>query len=77
VILEWSPYALADRNAIFDYIEADNPRAAIRIDNRIRKCVNSLARFPEMGRKGRIEQTRELVISGTPYVAGTGFSANG
>jgi plasmid stabilization system protein ParE len=26
--LEWSAYASADRSAIFDYIEADRPRAA-------------------------------------------------
>jgi plasmid stabilization system protein ParE len=25
VKLEWSPLAMADRDAIFDYIEADNP----------------------------------------------------
>lgn len=27
--------ALKDRDAIFDFIEQDNPRAAIQIDNRI------------------------------------------
>jgi toxin ParE1/3/4 len=69
VILEWSALALADREAIFDYIEADNPRAAIRTDNRIRKSISTLEKFPEMGRKGRIEGTRELVIPRTPYVA--------
>jgi plasmid stabilization system protein ParE len=31
--------------------------------------VEGLARFPEMGRPGRIEGTRELVISRTPYIA--------
>jgi plasmid stabilization system protein ParE len=28
-----------------------------------------LTQFPEMGRPGRIEGTRALVISGTPYIA--------
>jgi plasmid stabilization system protein ParE len=28
-----------------------------------------LAQFPVMRRSGRIEGTRELVISGTPYIA--------
>ena len=69
MFLEWSVLALADRNAIFDYIEADSPRAAIAVDERIRTCVEGLARFPELGRSGRIEGTRELVISRTPYVA--------
>lgn len=67
--LEWSILALTDRNAIFEYIEANNVRAAVAIDNRIRKSVATLTQFPEMGRIGRIEGTRELVITRTPYVA--------
>ena len=69
MIVEWSVFAMADRESIFDYIEADNPRAAVAVDDRIETRVEGLARFPEMGRPGRIEGTRELVISGTPYVA--------
>jgi len=69
VRVEWSVLALADRDAIFDYIEAQNPRAAARIDTRISNAVDLLARFPEMGRIGRVEGTRELVISRTPYIA--------
>ena len=67
--LEWSAFARADRTTIFDYIEADNPRAAVAIDERIGTSVAGLAQFPEMGRPGRIEGTRGLVISGTPYIA--------
>ena len=67
--LEWSIFALEDREAIFDYIEADSPRAAISVDDRIETRVEGLAQFPEMGRPGRIEGPRELVISGTPYIA--------
>jgi toxin ParE1/3/4 len=66
--LEWSAYALADRIAIFDYIEADSPQAAVAVDERIREQVGVLARFPQRGRPGRVEGTRELVISRTPYV---------
>ena len=69
MLLEWSVFALADRNAIFDYIEADSHRAAIAVDDRIEACVEGLARIPEMGRPGRIKGTRELVISRTPYIA--------
>jgi toxin ParE1/3/4 len=69
MLLEWSAFAFADRTAIFDYIEADSPRAAVAVDDRIQACVENLTRFPEMGRPGRIEGTRELVISRTPYIA--------
>jgi len=67
--IEWSAFAQADRDAIFDYIEADSPEAAITVDDRIRVQVEGLARFPESGRPGRVEGTRELVIDRTPYVA--------
>jgi toxin ParE1/3/4 len=67
--IEWSAFALADRDAIFDYIEAESPRAAVVIDDRIRRHVGQLRRFPESGRLGRIEGTRELVIDRTPYIA--------
>jgi toxin ParE1/3/4 len=74
--LEWSAYALADRSAIFDYIEADSPRAAAAVDARIRGQVEKLARFPQTGRQGRTQGTRELVISRTPYVVAYHIAGN-
>lgn len=67
--LEWSAFAIEDRDAIFDYIEEDRQRAAVVVDDRIRTQVRQLLQFPETGRPGRIEGTRELVISRTPYIA--------
>jgi addiction module RelE/StbE family toxin len=74
--LEWSGFALADRNAIFDYIEADSPHAAIAVDERIWEQVEVLVRFPQSGRLGRIEGTRELVISRTPYIVAYRIAGN-
>ena len=78
--LVWSPYALADRREIFSYIETDDPRAAITVDERIQKAVRRLVDFPESGRIGRVHGTRELVVPRTGYVApiklGTGSSAS-
>ena len=67
--LEWSIFAQADRDAIFDYIEQDSPQAAIIIDGRIRVRIETLKHFPKSGRIGRVEGTRELVIQRTPYIA--------
>jgi toxin ParE1/3/4 len=67
--LRWSKLAKADRAAIFDYIEMDNPRAAVAIDERISNQIQGLRRFPEMGRAGGVVGTRELVIVRTPYIA--------
>lgn len=67
--LTWSAFALSDRDAIFSFIELENPAAAILVDERIVVAVRRLIDFPASGRVGRIAGTRELVISGTPYVA--------
>ncbi|MDC9837530.1 type II toxin-antitoxin system RelE/ParE family toxin [Rhizobium binxianense] len=67
--LTWSAFALSDRDAIFTYIEAENPSAAILVDERIVAAVRRLVDFPASGRVGRIAGTRELAINGTPYVA--------
>lgn len=67
--VEWSLLAQADRDAIFDFIEAENPRAAVAVDQRIRGQVEGLQQFPKMGRTGRVEGTRELLIVRTPYIA--------
>lgn len=64
--LEWSPWALKDRDAIFDFIEQDNPRAAIEIDTRIAEQTQRLLLFPESGRIGRCAGTREQVINRPP-----------
>jgi toxin ParE1/3/4 len=74
--LEWSDFAKADRYAIFDYIEAESPRAAITVDHRIEAAIKGLKKFPEIGRPGRVKGTRELVIDRTPYIAAYRISGN-
>lgn len=67
--LVWSAFALADRDSIFTHIETDNLHAAVAADERIAAAARHLVDFPESGRPGRVADTRELVITGTPYVA--------
>jgi toxin ParE1/3/4 len=69
VHVEWSVSALADRIAVFDYIEAESHQAATSIDDRIEDAVEALSKMPGMGRPGRVKGTRELVIDRTPYIA--------
>lgn len=74
--LEWSVFAQADRDAIFDYIEIDSAEAAVTIDDRIQTQIEELTRFPEMGRPGRVEGTRELIILRTPYIVAYRIAGN-
>jgi addiction module RelE/StbE family toxin len=53
---------------IYERIAAENPAAAARVIERIRIAVERLREFPAIGRLGRVEGTRELVITGTPYI---------
>lgn len=66
--LRWSAFAAIDREAIFDFIAVGSPQAAATVDERIRKQIEGLVQFPEKGRIGRVEGTRELVIDRTPFI---------
>ncbi|MEQ1843680.1 MAG: type II toxin-antitoxin system RelE/ParE family toxin [Verrucomicrobiales bacterium] len=67
--LIWTTEARDDLAAAFAYVSTDNPKAGARLVLRIGGHIaRQLTRFPESGRPGRIEGTRELVGSGTPYV---------
>lgn len=57
----WSAPALADRIAIFDYLEQRSPRAAVQLDERFVEAAKRLRDNPEIGRRGRIKGTRELL----------------
>ena len=50
------------------YIAQDNPDAADRVYERILRSVRTLADMPHMGRPGRVEDTRELVVPDTSYI---------
>lgn len=67
--IRWSPEAIRDLASLRDFISQDDPSAAQRIVLRIIGSVeNLLPDHPQIGRAGRVPGTRELVISGTPYV---------
>jgi len=67
-MLVWLKRAIQDRDAQIDYIAEDNPLAAVSQGDRIDEQVDVLLEHPQMGRPGRKQGTRELVISHTPFV---------
>jgi len=74
--VEWSEQADRDRNGLVDYIAQDNPRAAVGVGDEITRQVAMLAEFPQMGRAGRIQGTREQVIAGTSYIVAYRLKGN-
>lgn len=51
-----------------DYIALDNPTAAEGVYRGIVGAARKLSQFPALGRPGRHPETRELSVSGLPYL---------
>jgi addiction module RelE/StbE family toxin len=58
----WTPEAQQDRAEVWDYIAADNPRAAARMDALFSEAATRLSEYPKQGRAGKISGTRELIL---------------
>jgi toxin ParE1/3/4 len=43
--LVWAQHALADRDTIFKHIEAENPRAAVNVDNKMSQLCGEFSIF--------------------------------
>ena len=59
--LVWTLPAREDRKAIREYIAADNPSAALDLDELLSERAARLLDHPGLGRAGRLKGTRELV----------------
>ena len=66
--VRWQKRALANLEAEAEYISRDSHAAAQRVVMAIEQAVQMLASHPALGRAGRVEGTRELVVTGTPYI---------
>ena len=64
----WQEAALDGLERARTYIAQHNPAAAQRVRQTILTAVGRLADHPNLGRPGRVEGTRELVIPGTRYI---------
>lgn len=60
--LLWTPEAIRNREDIYDYIEEDNPLAALSLDDLISERTAMLQDDSGMGRAGTVLGTFELVI---------------
>jgi toxin ParE1/3/4 len=68
VKIDWTPLAISHLQSTHDYIARDNSAAAGKIIGQILGAAERLANYPNMGRAGRIEETRELVVPGTSFI---------
>jgi len=68
VRLKWTRAASQDLESVERYISLDNPDVPIDTVLEIIRRVETLAEHPGMGRPGRVEGSRELVLGSLPYV---------
>ncbi len=57
-----------DLTAARRYSERHNRAAAQRLVLRVLDAVDRLTTQPNLGRPGRVPGTRELIVTGTPYI---------
>ncbi|HZU31001.1 MAG TPA: type II toxin-antitoxin system RelE/ParE family toxin [Candidatus Angelobacter sp.] len=66
--IRWTAVAANDLKATYEYISEDSITHANTLIERILSSIEMLERYPNLGREGRLEGTRELVITGTPFL---------
>lgn len=68
--VRWLTSALRDVEEIYEYVSITKQDAdlAKRVIATIRDSVTPLSQFPQMGKPGRLQDTRELIIPRTPFV---------
>jgi addiction module RelE/StbE family toxin len=66
--VKWTHKALDNLDSAVQYIAADKPSAASEVARKILNAAEALANQPGMGRPGRVAGTRELIITGLPYI---------
>jgi toxin ParE1/3/4 len=64
----WASQARIDFKEAIQYLREREANVALRTSRAIKQRVQLLTEQPHIGRPGRVESTRELVIPGTPYI---------
>lgn len=68
MLLLWTPRASESRHAAIEYIAQENPKAALDQLDEIEEQTGMLLQHPEIGRAGRKQGTRELIVARTHFV---------
>jgi toxin ParE1/3/4 len=66
--VRWSAAAAHDLEAAANYLFEKTPSNAAQLVRKIFDASSSLKTFPNRGRVGKVEGTRELVVSSLPYI---------
>ena len=68
MMIRWLDDAVDDLQSLRQYISQDNATAARKVVKKILHAIDILSEQPGMGRPGRVVNTKELIVPGTPYI---------
>jgi addiction module RelE/StbE family toxin len=68
VKIRWTAVATNDLKSADEYLTEHAPEQADAVVDRILSSIDVLEQYPHLGRTGRLEETRELVVTGTPFI---------
>jgi toxin ParE1/3/4 len=68
VKIRWTAVAADDLKSVHEYLSERAPTRPDTIVDRILAGIDVLEQYPNLGRQGRLDGTRELVITGTPFI---------
>jgi addiction module RelE/StbE family toxin len=75
--VRWSLAAADDLQGIRDYLQDHHPSLTQSTIRKLYDAARSLKRFPNRGRIGQKEGTRELVLAPLPYIIVYGVEPQG
>ena len=72
--IRFTRQAYRDIEVVFEYIAREDPVAAQGVLDRIETMIGHLPEHPQLGRTGRVEGTRELIVPDVPYIVAYGLN---
>jgi toxin ParE1/3/4 len=66
--LRWTIAAADDLEGIAEYLFEKSPQIAAQLIRKIYESPSRLETYPKLGRPGKKEGTRELVLAPLPYI---------
>ena len=66
--IRWLSLAENDLEEVAKYIASENPTQAANVVLQLISAVELLVEQPGLGRPGRVEGTRELIVTDLPYI---------
>ena len=66
--IHYTRLAISNLSQAYDLIETDRPQETRGIIERIEKTIETVALAPLLGKRGRVEGTREFFVTGAPFI---------